>query len=71
MKTILFSTLFYLLSAVQSAPQSNVYICDSPTAKKYHIKKDCSGLNRCTHVIKQVSKTDAVKSGYTICLLED
>ena len=50
---------------------STVFICDSPTAKKYHFNKECRGLNRCTHEIKKISKSEAVKIGFTVCLIEN
>jgi hypothetical protein len=56
-----------------SSPQSTtVYICYSETAKKFHYRKTCRGLNACTHEIKQVSITDAkVKYNRTLCGWED
>ena len=70
MKTILLATLLYFFSGVQT-PQSNVYICDSPSAKKFHLVNKCNGLNRCSHEIKEMSKAEAISKGYSICLMED
>lgn len=50
--------------------QSGVYICVSPTGKKYHYNLKCSGLQRCTHTIKKVSLSEAQELKYTVCLLE-
>lgn len=71
MKTIVVACILALGgSFVPSSEQSNVYICLSPNAKKYHFNKSCKGLQRCTHDIKLVSKTDAINKGLTVCLIE-
>jgi len=41
---------------------SDVYICDSKTAHKYHRTQSCKGLNRCTHTIKKVTLETAQKT---------
>lgn len=52
--------------------ETYVYICDSDTAKKYHLKKDCRGLNACTHRIIKVSLEEAAKKGKkNLCGWED
>lgn len=52
--------------------ESTVYICNSTTAKKYHYKKSCRGLNACNHDIKSVSLSDARdKYSRTLCGWED
>ena len=50
---------------------STVYICDSPTAKKYHYSENCRGLNACTHEIKKMNLSEAKVSGRTLCGWED
>lgn len=50
----------------------DVMICESTTAKAYHLYKEkpeeyCLGLKRCGHPIKTVLKSDAVKLGRTPC----
>ena len=55
-------TLFLLITLVvhiHTAPKSGVYICDSPTAKKYHLRNDCRGLSRCTHRIIEITLEEA------------
>ena len=44
-----------------------VYICVSPTAHAYHISRECRGLKKCTHQIKEVSVEKAVAKGYKKC----
>jgi 5-bromo-4-chloroindolyl phosphate hydrolysis protein len=66
---------FFLLIALsahcQIAPKDNVYICDSPTAKKYHLRNDCKGLSRCTHRIIEVTLEEAKKRKFELCKFED
>jgi uncharacterized membrane protein len=50
---------------------SEVYICVSKTASKYHFSQNCKGLSRCTHTITKVSLTDAKAKGYSLCGWED
>lgn len=68
MKPLLFTISLLALSS--STLQSNVYICVSPTAKKYHYSKTCRGLQKCTHTIKSVTLSEATKAGYESCLIE-
>ena len=49
----------------------HVYICDSKTAKKYHYKKDCRGLNACKAEVVKVTLADAKESKKTLCGWED
>lgn len=42
---------------------SDVYICVSKTASKYHYSENCKGLKRCTHTISKVSLSDAKSRG--------
>lgn len=68
MKTLLITAAIALFSF---APQeSKVWICDSQTATKYHFDKDCNGLQKCTHVIKEVTLDAAKERGLTPCKLE-
>jgi hypothetical protein len=65
-------TLFLLiaLSAYTQTTPKNVYICDSPYAKKYHLKNDCHGLSRCTHRIIEITLEGAKKRKFELCKLE-
>jgi len=70
MKILLLSlAASFLLSA--SAPVSNVYICNGPKSTKYHLIKDCKGLNRCSTEIETISLEAAKKKGRTLCGHED
>ena len=69
MKTFFLLTALFALSP--TAPKGNVYICDSPTAKKYHLRNDCKGLSRCTHRIIEVTLEEAKKRKFEPCKFED
>ena len=69
MKTI--TLLFLLLIGEYIQGSAVVYMCDSPHAKRYHLRDDCAGLHSCTHHIVKISLDDAKKSGKTLCRLEE
>lgn len=54
-----------------STDSTEVYICVSKTATKYHLSESCKGLSRYTHVVKKVTLKEANKIGYTLCGWED
>lgn len=68
MKTIL---LFATMSIFSSSTNSSVYICDSANAEKYHLTKDCQGLDKCKHTIKEVTLSEAKALGRELCSWED
>ncbi|HSD14096.1 MAG TPA: hypothetical protein VLB74_05575, partial [Flavobacterium sp.] len=63
----------YLLAIVSltSFSTQEVYICVSPSAKKYHYNENCRGLSNCKHEIKKVSKSSALDKGLELCGWED
>ncbi len=66
-------TAVLLMSCVSASnSEKEVYICVSKSAEVYHLKKDCHGLNRCTHEVKVVSLQSA-KETYKrrLCGFED
>ena len=67
-KLILF--LFILFTSFNSI-ESDVYICVSKGAKKYHYYKSCKGLSNCKHTIKKVSLSEARDIGLSLCGWED
>lgn len=77
MKYLLGLFLAYSLSFTSApkrveSPNTQVYICDSSGATKYHYTKSCRGLNACKHQIIKVSLTEAIKKGKkTLCGWED
>ncbi len=44
-------------ATVRSAPK--VYICEGGSAYAYHSSPSCSGLNRCTHTVSAVTRSEA------------
>jgi len=68
MKSLLLAVL--LLKGTAMCTTSNVYICDSPNAIRYHLRSNCKGLRNCTHRILTVSLDEAKKRKLTLCKLE-
>ena len=70
MKTLLTISMFLLLGAANlTSPE--VYISNSGTATKYHLKHDCRGLNACKAEVVKLVKEKAVEQGYGLCGWED
>lgn len=46
------------------------FFCTSKSSKKYHLKKDCSGIKKCKSKIKKITKKKAENVGRTLCKLE-
>jgi hypothetical protein len=67
----LITLLFICTINVQSFIATDVYICDSKGAKKYHYSKTCRGLNACKHQVIKKTKSDAQNLGLTLCGWED
>ena len=68
---LLLTLLFLITINAQSYITSDVYICESKGAKKYHYTKDCRGLNACKHTIVKKNKAAAQNLGLTLCGWED
>lgn len=67
----LITLLFLFTINFQTYIVSDVYICDSKDAKKYHYSKTCRGLNACKHNIIKKTKSDSQNLGLTLCGWED
>lgn len=61
----------FIFSTLTSFSSSDVYICVSPGAKKYHYNENCRGLSNCKHEIRKVSKSEALDKGLGLCGWED
>lgn len=48
-----------LITSSSPTQTSKVYVCVGGSAYAYHLKKECRGLNRCTHSIKEVTLQEA------------
>lgn len=58
------------LESMYASPSGNtesVYYCTGPKSKRYHIAKDCKGLEHCSGEIKKCSKINAINKGLTPC----
>lgn len=47
--------------------KTQVYICRSAGAKRYHFRSNCRGIKRCTHEVAKVSVETAKGYGLTVC----
>ena len=73
MKAFFISNFFFLvwfLVAVNGI-EPNVYICNSTTAKRYHLKENCRGLKACKTDVKKVTLEDAKDRKRSLCKWED
>lgn len=55
------------INASSSGNTESVYYCTGPKSKRYHISKDCKGLEHCSGEIKKCLKTNAINKGLTPC----
>jgi hypothetical protein len=62
MKKILKISLVVILFASFKSNGDKVYVCDSKTSVAYHATKGCRGLNKCTHEIIHITKTEATNT---------
>ncbi len=69
MKLIVFE-LFFILTSFHNI-ETNVYICGTKGAKKYHLKESCRGLSACKHEVVKTTVKEAKSYGLTICGWED
>jgi len=64
MKSLLLAVL--LISTSRPAT-TTVYVCDSSRAHRYHLTKNCRGLNNCKHRIIEMSIEKAKAENRTLC----
>jgi hypothetical protein len=67
----LFYLVLFFCQIVYNFSDSNVYICGTKGAKKYHFSENCRGLNACKHEIIKTSQSEAKGFGLTLCGWED
>ena len=70
MKKLILLSLLLLLTSFNLI-ESDVFICGTKGAKKYHYSKNCRGLSNCKHEIKKVSLKEAKRYGLELCGWED
>lgn len=64
-------TIAITFSFSSSNNYSNVFICNSKTAKKYHLSKDCRGLSNCKAETIRITLSKAKELKRTLCGWED
>jgi hypothetical protein len=63
--------LALLYQGARSQTSTDVYICFSPNAKKYHYSSGCRGLNACKAKIVKITFETARNKGLALCGWED
>ncbi|WP_286970016.1 hypothetical protein [Flavobacterium sp. UBA4854] len=63
--------LLFVFCTSFSPIETNVFICGSSGAKKYHYKENCRGLSSCSHGVVKTSLKQAQGLGLTLCGWED
>ncbi len=59
-------------SITKHVEAKKVFICDSAGSKKYHLKSNCRGLEKCESEILKITKDEATKKGKSeLCGYED
>ncbi|MFD2586135.1 hypothetical protein ACFSQJ_04295 [Croceitalea marina] len=72
MKTITIFIAFLLLPIFfTGTTETNVYICKGKGSKKYHYRKSCRGLSRCSTKVFEVTLKKAKEMKRTLCGWED
>ena len=66
MKKIICLFFIYTLFSFKNV-DSTVYVCESKSAKKYHLSETCRGLNPCKHKIVKTTQSKARDMGLTLC----
>lgn len=63
------SFLFLNSQHIQASSQkeASVLVCKSPYAARFHVDKDCLGLNKCKREIVTVTQAVAEEEGLTGC----
>jgi len=71
-------SLFLIIGLSSAGKMTNhperkkVFVCDSEGSTKYHLKKNCKGLEKCKHEVLKITKEEAIKKGKTeLCGFED
>ncbi|TKC12766.1 hypothetical protein FA048_03870 [Pedobacter polaris] len=67
MKSLLFFLFFLSSGNCKETTPTTVYLCNSPSAKKYHYKSDCRGLSNCSYKIVKTTLEKANKDKKTLC----
>lgn len=60
-----------LTHPINKVVDTQVYICKGPKSKRYHYRKNCRGLKRCSTKVSKVSIEEAKDKNRTLCGYED
>lgn len=63
--------VFFVFTTSFRPLETNVFICGSTGAKKYHYNENCRGLSACRHGVTKTSLKQAQGYGLTLCGWED
>ncbi|MEO9512140.1 MAG: hypothetical protein ABJN84_17995 [Flavobacteriaceae bacterium] len=64
-------TCFFLSGFAKTLNVDKVYICKGKGSKRYHYKKNCRGLSRCSTKVYEVTLKKAKEMKRTLCGWED
>ncbi|RZK41174.1 MAG: hypothetical protein EOO90_12255 [Pedobacter sp.] len=59
-----------LFSTNLKCTTTDVYLCDSPNAIRYHLTTKCRGLSNCSYKTIKTTVQKAKKEGRTLCKWE-
>jgi hypothetical protein len=69
-KLFLLACILNLMTSIKYE-ETEVYVCGSAGAKKYHFTKKCRGLNSCKDEIHKKTLNEAKTLGLKLCAWED
>jgi len=72
MKTLIILTLvLFVVISAKPQEENTVYVCKTTSSKRYHYKKSCRGLSRCSAKVEEITLKKAKATGKTLCGWED
>jgi len=71
MKQITTLAIIFALTTSFVATETKVFICNTKSSKKYHLKKNCRGLSNCSTETFEVTLDKAKELKITLCGWED
>lgn len=70
LKIVLLLLTLWTAGGCDNSGSTQVYVCKSRGAKRYHLKANCRGLSNCTYEVIQMTREEAEKQGKTRCKWE-
>ncbi|RZK25668.1 MAG: hypothetical protein EOO43_04900 [Flavobacterium sp.] len=68
-KRLWLSSLIFIIH-ISCINTSDVYVCNSPNAQRYHLNVKCRGLSNCSYKTIKTTVQKAKKEGRTLCKWE-